>query len=627
MSEFPDITRFDVVAIDTETTGLDWNKDRVFGVAISTPDGNDYYWDVRKEPQVWGWLQDQLPKVKRLVNHHIKFDIHMLRQCGVDLMLGRSGQNDRIDCTMMLGALIDEHLFSYSLDSLAFKYLGKNKDTAIYEDLATLFGGKATKDAQMPNLHKAPPELVARYAKVDSRLALELWHWQQKEITHQGLEQICDFERSLFPYIVEMETKGIQVDVERAETTLITLTSKIDILSRELNKMAGFEVNYNPSGSIIELFKPKLDKARNVWVANDGTVLDSTEGGKPSITAEALERMVHPAAIKILEARKLAKARDTFITKHVLERLVDGRVYPNINQTKGDVGHGTEGTGTGRMSYTGPAMQQIPSRDKLMASIIRPIFLPDDGFDWSYGDLDQHEYRVFVHYAKPASVIAAYKENPNLDFHQKVADLTGLPRSAQKSGGANAKQLNLGMVFSMGGGALAYDMGLPYYEESVTFDGESRTILRPGEEAKAVIEEYHRQVPGIRETARKATSIAKSRGYVKTIMGRRIRFPGGKFTHKAAGLVYQGSSADLNKDNIMRLADVVREVGGRVILNIHDEYSLAIPKDIGKERSTQILKDCQRVIQHRPELRVPIRIDFSAPSDNWWYATKAKKVT
>ena len=85
--------------------------------------------------------------------------------------------------------------------------------------------------------------------------------------------------------------------------------------------------------------------------------------------------------------------------------------------------------------------------------MVRPIFLPDRGQRWSYGDLDQHEFRLFAHYANPKDIIEAYATNPDLDMHQIVADLTGMPRSATRAGEANAKQINLGMVFNMGAGS------------------------------------------------------------------------------------------------------------------------------------------------------------------------------
>jgi DNA polymerase I-like protein with 3'-5' exonuclease and polymerase domains len=301
--------------------------------------------------------------------------------------------------------------------------------------------------------------------------------------------------------------------------------------------------------------------------------------------------------------------------------IYKGRVHPNINQTKGDEG----GTGTGRLSYTRPALQQIPARDKEIAKIIRPIFLPDEGQGWAYGDLDQHEFRVFAHYVNAPILINKYKDNPDLDIHQTVADITGLPRNPNRSGGANAKQINLAMVFNMGGGALAERMGLPFTMESfVDKKGQVHEYKKPGDEAMEVITKYYEAVPGVREMAKNAASVAKTRGHVKTLMGRQIRFPGGQFTYKASGLIYQGTSADLNKDCIIRICEYLESEcpDAHLLLNIHDEFNISMPYV-----ETKHLFELQKVIQDRPELRVPIRVDFGCPKENWWEATQADSLT
>lgn len=627
---FPRLDGEKIIAIDTETYGLDWMKQRaegkphVFGVAVTVKDGDrfpSWYFDVREEPGVLAWLRVLTETVPKWINHNIKYDIHSLRTMDVDLMRGKC------DCTMIRACLIDEHLKEYNLDSLCWKYLKRRKEAEVYGKLAELYGGEATRKKQMQNIHMAPAEVVRPYAVVDSELAYRLWLWQEDEIEKQELQNVCDLESRLFPHIVGLEWAGIRIDEERANSAVQSLTERIEKMQIDLDAMAGFHVNPNPSSSIKELFKPEKNDAGE-WVLVDGTIAPATAAGAPSINAEVLRSMKHPAAALILSTRKLIKTRDTFIKGHILSNLQGGYIYPNINQTKSEgenMGGDVEGTGTGRFSYTRPALQQIPARDKHVAEIVRPIFLPDVGHVWSYGDLDQHEFRIFAHYARPKALLDAYRENPDLDIHQQVADMTGLPRSATESGGANAKQLNLAMVFNMGAGMLAKKMGLPCHLEKMSFGNEEKEIWVAGEEAVEVMERYYREVPGVKEMARKARTIAKSRGYVRTMFGRHIRFPGGHYTHKASGLVYQGTSADLNKDNVIRICEYLERHGeGRLLLNIHDEYSVSLPKD-SDWRLT--LKDLQGLVQDRPNIRVPIRIDFSEGRENWWEATKAPKAT
>lgn len=620
MLELPNIRGLDLISLDVESTGLKWVHDEVFGIALSTLD-KDYYWDIREHPKVLDWLRDELPSVKKIVNHNIKFDKHMLEN--EDIILDPS----KIYCTMMQGALINEHLHSYSLDNMAKKYIGQGKAVEIYDELAAMFGGAATKSVQMKNLYMAPVETVAPYAKRDTRSALDLYLWQEKEIERQDLTQVLALERRLFPHIYNMERVGIRVDTDMAEQQLKLVDKQVVTMRKQLDRLAGFNVNPNPSGSIHKLFGPKKNSEGD-WISSCGVLLRPTDAGNASLDADALKRLKHPAAPMLLKTRKLMKMRDTFISGHILGHQHNGRVHPNINQTKSEAfGGGDLGTSTGRLSYNDPALQQIPARDKDMAAIARPIFQADEGQDWSYGDLDQHEYRIFAHYVNNPGIVQAYKDNPNLDFHQRVADLTGLPRSPTKAGGASAKQLNLGMVFTMGAGHMADMVGLPWtWDEFKDEKGKTIRFQRAGEEALDMVEDYHRNVPGIRQLAKKIKSVAKSRHFLRTLKGRKIRFPGGFAARKGPGMLYQGSSGDLNKENICRIAEYLEAEApqNRLLLNIHDEYSLSMARDGEAEKH---LKECRRMIEDRPEIRIPIRIDFSKPSANWWEATKAEKCT
>lgn len=621
MAIFPRLRNYEQVAIDCESTGLEWARgDKAFGVSIALPNGYSEYYDLRKDLKAFQWLREEVPQIRRPVNHNISFDIHMLRT--VDIRIDPKVA----ECTQIRAALINEHLMSYSLDSLASKYLGENKVDDIYAELAALFGGKPTRKAQAPNFHRAPESMMRRYARVDAELALKLWQWQEEEISRQDLRQVWELEMRLQPHVIASESVGIRIDEELANQRVKDIDRIVQQTQKELNRIAGFEVNPNPSGSIKRLFEPY--KEGDQWYAKDGTPIDTTDAGQPSLGKEALKKIKHPAAGLILKARKLMKTRDTFISGHILANAVDGYVHPNINQTKGDNGDGTEGTGTGRLSYTRPALQQIPSRDKEVAALVRPIFLPDPGQKWTYGDLDQHEFRIFAHYANPKSLIDAYAANPDLDMHQIVADMTGMPRSAPEAGGANAKQINLAMVFNMGGGELASQMNLPYHWETAMFDGEreERRFKKAGDEALEVMETYYRAVPGVREVARRAGSLAKSRGYVKTMYGRKIRFPGGMFTYKASGLVYQGTAADFNKRNICEIAEYIESEcpHNRFLLNIHDEYSMSM-LDEG-DITVRHLREMKRLVQDKG-LRVPIRIDFGGLAANWWEATRQDVIT
>jgi DNA polymerase-1 len=607
---FPRIDHASTLVVDTETTGLSWWKDRAFGIAVSLPDGVTHYWDVRSDPQVIQWLNDLVRdgRVGTWIGHNLKFDYHFLREIGVVLPL------DRLDCTMVRGALINEHEPSYSLDFLGRKYCGQTKDEEMYEEMAKLFGGRPTRNAQMPNISKAPARVVSKYAQQDVRLTRLLYEWQQLEIERQGLHQVLGLERSLMPVIIDMETQGVPVDVELAEEAVRSLSVRIDDTQRDLNSLAGFEVNPNPSGSILELFKPRLADDGE-WYLVDGTRADKTEGGKASINAECLRRMKHPAASMILDLRKMLKTRDTFLSGHILGHHHDGIVHCNYNQTKNDA---EAGTGTGRLSVTNPALQQIPSRDASIKSLIRPIFKADVGAKWLGMDWSQFEFRVANHYGQVPAILEAYRQNPDLDFHQLVSDMTGIPRNAQYAGGPSSKAINLGLAFNMGSGRLAQECGLPYTEET---GPNGNVYLKAGPEAMELFEKYHAANPGMRNTAQKASSIAKERGYVHSVMGRHIRFPGGQFVHKASGLIYQATSADCMKQKLIELHQYLTENEcGRLLLTVHDEVGISLDNDCTNhaERIARIYTTFDGV-QCPIKLRVPITCDWGV-GENWYIA-------
>lgn len=611
MSAFPRIDSVPYMVIDTETTGLQWWKDRLFGISVALPEGEGMYWDVRNDPYVIDWLRDLIreERVGMWVGHNLKFDCHFLRCAGIEL------PGDRIDCTMIRAALISEHEPTYSLDFLARKYAGQKKDEELYEEMAKIFGGRPTRNMQMPWISKAPVALVSKYAIQDAVATRALYQWQVEEIEKQKIHRIHQLERDLMPVILDMETGGVRVDVDQAELAVRGLTTRVEKAQRDLNTLAGFEVNPNPSGSITELFKPTLGDD-NEWYLIDGTRADKTDGGKASVNADCLRRMKHPAAAMILDLRKMLKTRDTFLQGHILGHQHDGIIHCNYNQTKNDA---EAGTGTGRLSITNPALQQIPSRDQHIKSLVRPIFKPDFGADWLGLDWSQFEFRVANHYGKVPAILQAYAQNPNLDFHQLVSDMTGIPRNAQYAGGPSSKAINLGLAFNMGAGRLAQECGLPYTEE---VGPSGNVFLRAGPEAMELFDKYHTANPGMRNNAMKATGIAKERGFVHSIMDRHIRFPGGQFAHKASGLIYQATSADCMKVKLIELHRYLTEHQcGRLLLTVHDEVGISLDTD-SRDHAEEIAKIYTAFdgVSCPIHLRVPITCDWGIGDD--WYQAK-----
>ncbi len=448
----------------------------------------------------------------------------------------------------------------------------------------------------------------------DTRVALRLWEWQEVELEQQGLAKVARLERDLLPVIVDIEWGGVRVDVDESEKAASEIDVRAKVMQKELDAMAGFPINPNPSDSIHKLFKP-VKNEKGAWVLSDGTVAETTEGGKASINADVLRDMKHPAAKLILDLRKMLKVRDTFIRGHILSYHNNGLIHANYNQTKSD---NDRGTGTGRLSVNSPALQQISARDKTLAAIVRALFKPDKGQDWGCWDWAQMDFRMMAHYVKNPQILKSYADDPATDFHKLAADLTGLPRSPRFAGDANAKQINLGLVFGMGMGKLAWEMGLPYTLEKGRND---KVYYKPGPEAEAVFNSYHHNIPGIKDMLGQASAIAKDRGYVVTIMGRHIRFPGGRAVHKAGGLIFQGSAADALKVKLVEVHRALKGTEARILMNVHDEFDLSLPK--GDDRIPKMVSEILTTFDgvNTPiKFRVPILCDLGIGSD-WWAAS------
>ena len=498
------------------------------------------------------------------------------------------------DDVIIRASCIDEHLPVYSLDFLCRKYLGRGKIVIDKENLANL-----------------PHKEVEAYAALDARLTLDLWEFQEDEIDRQDIRKVVVFERRCMPSFIRAEQRGIRVDLEYTERAANKLTPHIDRLQANLGK----DLNVNSAPQVKKLFNPREVKD-GIWVTDAGEPLGTTPKGAASLKAEFLRELSDPRAKSIIELRSLLKTRDTFLKQHILEHAVGDRVYPNINQSKNE----THGTGTGRLSMSNPAMQQIPSRNKEIAAIVKPCFLPDEGQVWVAADMASFEVRVFAHLVNNPEVIAAYAADPKLDFHNYVAKISGLVRNATYSGEPNAKQMNLSMIFNSGDGTIAEKMGYPFTMETFLPRGKADipsnyiTYKKAGKKAMAVIDAYHRKIPGVKELTKEASKRAKKYGYVFTYMGRHIRFPKMYKMYKASGLLIQATAADLNKENWMIIDEELEGVG-HMIVNTHDDYNMSLP-----ERWKPHFERVKERIEAKGRLRVPLILEHSGTGDNWWRA-------
>lgn len=597
------------VAFDTETTGLRPERDSIFGLCLATEELSLYV-DVREHPQAFTWLRDVFrASGGPIVCHNANFDIRFLAQeIDVDEFL------PRVYDTMWMAKSLSEDLPSYSLDFLGERWLKERKVDDIYEKLAELFGGKATRNVQMNNLHRAPSELVAPYGRKDAELTLKLYNFIVGVLKDKPeLRDIVEFEKRAFPYIYAMENTGIRVDVSVAREAQEKLTEAIVEAQQKLDELAGRSFNVNSGPQVLKLFQPVESEPGSPEPFRVGNVfVPATDKGAPSFGSNVMRDLAddgHEAAELILSIRSLLKTRDTFLAKHIIDHEHLGRVRPRIFQF---------GTTTGRLAVRDPALQQIPSRNKEVAEIVKSCFLPDEGQVWLDADLASFEVRVFAHLINDPNIIRAYRENPLTDFHQMVADMTGLVRNATYSGQPNAKQLNLSMIFNSGNGAIADKMGMSWsWEEFDTDDGEHVVYKKAGPQAMQVILNYHEKLPGVQRLAKSCELEARTKGYVMTECGRKMRFPDRRFSYKASGLLIQATAADINKIVIGIISDTAMCYDGRLMLNTHDSYSVSIPEkhieSFWKEANDKIAEELSW-------FRVPLLLELNGVGHNWWLA-------
>ena len=471
-SSFPDLTGYERIAIDLETRdpnliklGPGWcrNDGYVIGYAVAAGDFVGYY-PVRHEegnlPEslVVNWLKKQMatPKIEKVM-HNAMYDLGWMRWAGIEV------QGPIID-TMIAAPLLNENRRYYNLNSLTGEYLGEYKNEKMLKAAAAMYGVNPKSD-----MWRLPSKFVGSYAEQDAAVTLRLWDRLRVDIKQDEVTSIFQLESSLLPVLLEMKTKGVRVNTDGAEQIQIELGKREKNLLKEIRTDTGVSVEPWSAASIAKAFDAL------------GLKYHRTENSNaPSFTKQFLSNHTHPIAQKIVKLREFNKANTTFV-QTILEHSCNGRIHCDFNPLRSDEG----GTVTGRFSSSNPNLQQIPARDPEIKSMIRGLFIPEEGTKWGSFDYASQEPRWLAHYCAQLngvhrhpqidSVIDMYQQG-NADFHQMVADLADISRK-------EAKTVNLGIMYGMGRKKLAGVMDIDEME------------------AKALLEKYHERVPFVKGIA------------------------------------------------------------------------------------------------------------------------------
>ena len=578
------------VYFDTETDGLDWKRNHVVGYAVGIERGvyiEGYYFPIRhagggnvEDPaRVIEWIKDWAKEpTLSVVGHNLKFDLHFAANDGIEFA-------GPLEDTMVNQALINENMGSYSLDEVS-KYYRLNlpkKGDELYAEMARRFGGAPTRYKQMENFHKMPGDhpLVVDYVLADVNATAGAHRAQQRHLDTEDLRRVQAVENRVIRTLFRMERRGVYVSVEAARTARAALEFEATKARALL-----------PDGLNV-----KSPKQLQKWLSEKGVSgWPRTDKGNDSFP-EVWLKTTEPGRI-IVRARKTERIISAFLDPLMNEHLFHGRVHPTFNQLRQD----DYGTVSGRLSASDPNLQQVPKRDRDLAKLFRSVFFPPPGHLWAANDYTQQEFRVFAHYSKSPLLIAGYSATPPLDIHTQVATLLDVPRDP------TAKTMNLGMLYGMGAKKLAAQLGT---------DEATAAGLRS---------QWDRLLPEGREFLNLADSVAKRRGYVKTYLGRRRRFPDPRETYKAGNSVIQGSSADITKAKMVEIDDLfVREnARSQLFLQVHDEldWSIAPGEEELHAKALAIMQD------FGPDSTMPFLVPITAESKlgaNWREATFGKE--
>lgn len=509
------------------------------------------------------FFDDSLVKI----GQNVKFDARSIsKYYGGDIPVGPYAD------TMLMQHLVDENLMSYSLEQIIMR--NYEKHDAYYRD------GKLGKVIDLVPFDKA-----VRYVHLDVRwtwlLHQRLW---TKICNHEGLLRCFYQDSQVLEILMHMENTGIPVN----ERQLVVLGKELD------NKLQSILLDlsdYTPIG-----FNPDSTKHKQQFLFNKkregGLALKphkTTSTGQPSVDEESLKFLEHkhPALTMLLNWAETKKLKSTYVDG-LLPQLNQGRLHPSFHLHR---------TATGRLSSSGPNLQNIP-RD----SSIRNLFVAPDGYTMLVADYDQIELRVMAMFSQDKELLNVF--NNNIDIHTGAAAL--LFGKSVDEVTSEERQIGKGVNFltAYGGGAgkLARTTGIDF------------------EQAQKMIQEYYKQFSGLTDWKNRVVAQGRRLGYVETLTGRRRRLPDllspdgerrSRAERQAVNAVVQGSAADLCKQAMIDIHRAFNNTNLKVLVQVHDELVAIAPEDEAQDMKELFMK----AMGHGTTIQgVPLRVSCDIAS-------------
>ena len=539
-----------LTALDTETTSLDEMQAQIVGISLSVQPGEAAYIPLAHAgpdapeqlplsevlERLRPWLED--PNAHKL-GQHVKYDRHVLANHGIEV---RGYVHD----TMLQSYVLEVHR-PHGLASLAERHVGRSGLS--YEDLCG-------KGAHQISFSQVDVARATQYSCEDADMTLDvhgvLWPRLQAD---DRLRAVYELEIASSEALYRIERQGVLIDAATLAAQSAELGQRILKLEQEAHEIAGKPFNLSSPKQIGEIFFQQLGLP----------VVKKTATGAPSTDEEVLEKLAedYPLPAKILEHRGLTKLKGTYTDKLAgMAHPRTGRVHTHYAQAVAV---------TGRLSSNDPNLQNIPIRTP-EGRRVREAFVAPEGWCIASADYSQIELRIMAHLSNDEALLRAFHEG--LDVHRATAaEVFGLrPDEVSSEQRRYAKVINFGLIYGMSAFGLAKALGID------------------NTAARNYIDRYFQRFAGVRRYMDETRQLAKSRGYVETVMGRRlylpeINSPNGPrragAERAAINAPMQGTAADLIKLSMVQVQQMIdrQQRRSRIIMQVHDELVFEVPED------------------------------------------------
>jgi DNA polymerase-1 len=572
------------VVLDLETNSLDYLNASVVGFVILLgkdsfyiPVGHDYM-DAPAQlnrDEVMSKLKPILENENiSKIGQNLKYDSHVLANYRIQL-------KGITDDTMVKSYVLNSIASRHNMDDLSEHYL--NHKTIKFSDVAGSGKSQLT-------FNQIDIDIAAPYACEDVIVTNMLNQVFEEEIEQYSLlkKLYQDVEIPLISTLVNIERNGVVIDPIKLSEQQKDIKNRMLQLQEEAYKTAKQEFN---------LESPK--QVSEILFGEDGLKLEpkkKTPKGAPSTNEEALKLLEHPLAETILNYRTLTKLNSTYL--EALPKQIDQktqRLHTSYHQAV---------TATGRLSSTSPNLQNIPIKTEDGAKI-RSAFIAQKGNRILAADYSQIELRIMAHLSNDEALIHAF--NRDLDIHSATAsqifsiDINEVTKDHRRK----AKAINFGLIYGMSAFGLAKQIGI------------SRT------EAKNYIDSYFETYTGVAEFMEQTKVLAKTQGYVETVLGRRLYLPDVNSRNKMAqqhalrtaiNAPMQGSSADIIKQAMIDIDSWINQndIDIKMIMQVHDELVFEVPEDIIDSCKNRI----EELMSNAIKLSIPLKVDVGV-GNNW----------